>query len=78
MKELANILGEKGGRVLEVGFGMGISASFIQAHESITEHVIIEANEFVFKRLQSFAHTAPHKVTPLFGFWQDVVSMIDC
>ena len=72
MKALATIAASNGGRVLEIGFGMGISASFIQSFP-IEEHVVIEANEGVFKRLLEFQKTATHKVTPLCGFWEDVV-----
>ncbi len=72
MKELASIATKNGGRVLEVGFGMGISASFVQSFP-ILEHTIIEGNEGVFKRLLEFQKTAAQKVTPLFGMWEDVI-----
>jgi len=57
MKHLADIItrydGEK--RILEVGFGLGISASYIASHESVIEHVIIEANHEVFNRAAEFS-----------------------
>lgn len=75
MKELARIATSNGGRVLEVGFGMAISAGYIQEHD-IQEHCIIEANADIFKRLEEFASSAKHQVTPLFGLWQDVVETL--
>ncbi|MBD2525712.1 class I SAM-dependent methyltransferase [Nostoc sp. FACHB-133] len=75
MKELANIVTFNGGKILEVGFGLGISARYIQEHE-IEEHIIIEANAEVFVKLEEFAQQAKHKVTPIFGFWQDVVDSL--
>ena len=65
----------KGGRILEVGFGLALSASAIQTHD-IEEHVIIEANKQVFEKLVVWAEKQPHKVIPKFGLWQDVVSTL--
>jgi guanidinoacetate N-methyltransferase len=75
MKELAKIATSNGGIILEVGFGMGISARFIQEYD-IEEHVIIEANSDIFKRLELFVATAKHHVIPIFGFWQDVIDIL--
>merc|ERR1719350_12085 len=49
MAKLAQVATQKGGRVLEVGFGLGLSATAIQSY-NIEEHVIIEANAGVCKR----------------------------
>ncbi len=54
------------GRILECGFGLGISASAIQSY-SPEEHVIIEANQDVFQRLIDFQKSAADKVTPILG-----------
>lgn len=70
MRELARIAASKGGKVLEVGFGLGISASYIQQHD-IEEHVIIEANAEVCKKAEEFARKAPHKVTVVQNFWEN-------
>jgi len=75
MKELANIVTSNGGKILEVGFGLGISARYIQEHE-IDEHIIIEGNADVFVKLEEFEQQAKHKVTPIFGLWQDVVDSL--
>jgi guanidinoacetate N-methyltransferase len=75
MKELANVVTCNGGKILELGFGMGISARYIQEYE-IEEHIIIEGNADVFVKLEEFAQQAKHKVTPIFGIWQDVVDSL--
>jgi guanidinoacetate N-methyltransferase len=75
MRELADIAASGGGIVLEVGYGMGISARYIQRHQ-VSEHLIIEANMDVFRELQVFAEDAPQSVIPLYGFWEDITSQI--
>jgi guanidinoacetate N-methyltransferase len=71
MEELAAIASAQGGTVLEVGFGMGISAEFIQTH-AIDTHIIIEANKDVFKTLEMFATESSRPIVPLLGFWEEV------
>jgi guanidinoacetate N-methyltransferase len=75
MKALADVATRRGGRVLELGFGMGISAGHVQAH-ALDEHVIVEANQQVFEKLQAFAAEHPN-VTPMLGFWQDVIPTLE-
>lgn len=75
MKDLAEIATSKGGKVLELGFGMGISAGFIQEYD-IEEHIIIEANAEVAQKAREFAQEAKHKTTILEGFWEEVIDEI--
>lgn len=74
MAVLAQIAAGRGGAVLEVGFGMGISARHIHAHP-VDRHIVIEANRDVFSRLKDFARKK-RNVTPLLGFWEDVTPLL--
>ena len=76
MQALAKIAARNGGRVLEVGFGMGISAGHLQ-REAIAEHWIVEANAGVLEAGRAFAAAAKAPVTLLHGFWEDVVPKLE-
>jgi len=75
MRDLADIACSRGGVILELGFGMAISAKFIQEH-NIEKHIIIEANKEVAENARRFAKTANHKVEVLEGFWEDVIEKV--
>lgn len=75
MGELAAIASRNGGTVLEIGFGMGISAEFIQSY-AIDKHLIIEANTDVFGMLKQFARESARPIEPLHGFWQDITKTL--
>ncbi len=75
MQELAHIATSNGGVVLELGFGLGLSAHYIQQHH-IDKHIIIEANEEVFVKLEGFAKNAKSKVEPRLGLWEEVLPSI--
>lgn len=74
MRKLAEIATVKvgSGRVLELGYGLGISAGFIQLNPP-AEHAIIEMNRHVADEARRFAGRCESKVTILEGLWQEVV-----
>ncbi len=76
MERLAQIACSNGGTVLEVGFGMGISARFIHASKKLKRHIIIEMNSEVASRAREFGKTAPRPVLVLEGMWQEVLHWI--
>lgn len=75
MEELAKVACSNGGTILELGFGMAISAKFIQQHD-IKKHIIIEANKDVAEKAREFAKSAPHETEVLEGFWEDVIEKV--
>ena len=58
------------GDILEIGFGMGISAGYIQSH-SITSHTIIENHPDIISKAQTWA-SKKSNVTIITGSWYDV------
>ena len=75
MQELAQIATSNSGVVLELGFGLGISATYVQ-QQPIDKHIIIEANDEVFVKLEEFAKKAQHEVEPKLGLWEEVIPSI--
>lgn len=75
MKKLARLVTIGGGTILEVGFGLGIAASFIQQAQ-IERHIIIEANKQVFARVRLFASRSVIEVKSILGFWQERIEEI--
>lgn len=69
MEKSAWIISKNGGKILNVGFGMGIIDKYIQDN-NIEEHWIIESHIDVYtKMLQDNWHLKPN-VRILFGDWQ--------
>ncbi|MEP6932469.1 MAG: amino acid adenylation domain-containing protein, partial [Nitrospirota bacterium] len=76
MKAMANIATESRGDVLEVGFGMGISASYIQAGQP-RSHTIIECNREVMTAFADWTGRYPDRDIRLVqGRWQEAVGAL--
>jgi len=77
MHMLAHIATSKKGKVLEVGYGMGISAKFIQ-HYKLDSHYIIECHPDVAKKfIEDFRDKiASNKIHMLTGFWEDITPLL--
>ncbi len=61
MHELASTATRNKGVVLEVGFGLGISAGFIQRYQP-REHIVIEANLEVLGTSVQFSENSRYPV----------------
>ncbi len=74
MKELAKITTSKGGNVLELGFGMGISAGYIQKSKKIKSHTVIEAHpEVVEQAIKRFRkEIVKGRLILLNSFWENM------
>lgn len=72
MKELARGAASRGGSVLEVGFGLGISAGHVLAF-GCDEYTVVEAHPEVAKRAREWGGRQSTKVNVIEGLWQDVV-----
>jgi protein arginine N-methyltransferase 2 len=70
MSASAAYICEGGGDILEIGFGMGISAGYIQQH-TINSHTIIENHPDIIPKAQAWAADKSN-VNIVEGSWYDV------
>lgn len=64
-----------GGKVLNVGFGMGLVDTAIQRYEP-EEHTIVEAHPEVYARMLKLGWGEKKNVKVVFGRWQDVLPQL--
>ncbi len=70
-REMADIASRAAGDVLEVGFGLGVSATQIQ-DRGVRSHTIIECNESIVRRFERWRE--PYRgrdIRLVEGLWQD-------
>jgi guanidinoacetate N-methyltransferase len=72
MRMLAEIATRNGGIILEVGYGLGISAFYIQNHQ-IKKHIIIEANQAVYEKAREFSEQSNYEIELILGFWENTI-----
>jgi spermidine synthase len=75
MQQLAAFATRRRGRVLEVGFGLGISADFAISL-GCTEYVIVEAHPLIAATAREWAARQTTTVTVVDGFWQDRIHQL--
>jgi type IV protein arginine methyltransferase len=75
MKRHAEIVCQDGGHILEIGFGLGISAGYIQ-QENIILHTIIEINDDIYQILLEWSKDKPN-VIPIKGDWFELSNNLE-
>jgi protein arginine N-methyltransferase 2 len=75
MKKHAEVVCQDGGHIIEIGFGLGISANYIQQHD-IQSHTIIEIHDDVYELLLDWAKDKEN-VIPIKGDWFDISNQLE-
>jgi len=75
MEAHARAVCQGGGKVLNVGFGMGLVDEAIQRYEP-EEHTIVEAHPDVYARMLKLGWGEKKNVRIVFGRWQDVMPQL--
>ena len=76
MNKLAEIVTKNGGDILELGFGMHISADAIQSNPNVTSHTIIEVHPDIYRIALLWAKNKPN-TRILLGDWVDILPTLD-
>jgi protein arginine N-methyltransferase 2 len=71
MKDAAFLICHNKGKILNVGFGLGLIDTYIQSHQ-VQEHWIIEAHPDVQNKMKNDGWGKKSNVTCLFNKWQNV------
>ncbi len=79
MAKLAAVATSQGGTILELGYGMGISAREICKHTGVKKHFIVECHPDVMtKAIDDLRkEIVSRRVHLLTGFWEDVVPLLE-
>ncbi|NAS30804.1 methyltransferase [Flavobacteriaceae bacterium R38] len=73
MEVMAKVITERGGDILEIGFGRGVSADMIQKHP-IDSHTIIECNDAVVNDFHQWKNKYPNSnIEIVHSLWQDTI-----
>jgi spermidine synthase len=76
MENLANLVTENGGHILEIGFGMHLSADEIQKKPNVKSHTIIEIHPDIYHTAVEWAKDKPN-VKILLGDWIDIIPSLN-
>ena len=74
-EKIGELVGTKGGNILEIGFGLGISANKIQSYE-IDSHVIIEKRKEIYDKAIEWAEDKEN-VTIHLGDWIHILPQLN-
>ncbi len=72
MRAMADVVSEARGDILEIGFGRGVSADYIQAH-GVKSHTVVECNDSIVERFRKWKAAYPDSdIRLIHGRWEDV------
>lgn len=72
MQKLANIVTQNGGDILEIGFGLHLSADAIQSNPNVKSHTIIEIHPEIYQKALDWSKDKSN-VKIILGDWTKVI-----
>lgn len=73
MQELANLACKNGGHILEIGFGMHLSADAVQSNPNVISHTIIEVHPIQYEKALEWSKLQNKETNIILGNWIDVL-----
>jgi len=75
MARLADIATKNGGDILEIGFGLHLSADAVQSNPNVKSHTIIEIHPEIYKSALTWAKDKPN-VNIILGDWIKILPIL--
>ena len=74
MRVLAEIVARNGGSILEIGYGLGLAARFVQKNGDVKNHVIIECHPDVIRKCKEIhkKEIESEKIKLYEDFWENI------
>ena len=76
MEKLAEIVTKNGGDILEIGFGLHLSADGVQSNPKVTSHTIIEVHPKIYDEAIKWSKDKPNTKVIL-GDWTEVIPSLE-
>jgi spermidine synthase len=73
MCKMASIACSNGGDILEIGFGLGLSANRVQSKSNVTSHTIIEVHPEIFDRAIKYWKPKIPNTSIIMGDWWNIL-----
>ena len=77
MQKLAELATKNGGHILEVGFGMHLSADAVQSNPNVLSHTIIEVHPIQYEKALEWAKLQNKETNIILGDWIKILPFTD-
>lgn len=77
MQKLADLATKNGGHILEIGFGMHLSADAVQSNPNVLSHTIIEVHPDQYEKALEWAKLQNKETNIILGDWIKILPLMD-
>jgi hypothetical protein len=77
MQKLAELATKNGGHILEIGFGMHLSADAVQSNPNVLSHTIIEVHPVQYEKALEWAKLQNKETNIILGDWIKILPLTD-